>query len=331
MFATLRRFALGLCIALSPLPAAAACQGRDLLATLPGPERAALEAAVAAQPFAVGNHWRATRGGSTIHVIGTFHMFDARMTMHMRKLMPVLHQAGAIYLEATEKEMAELQAAMASRPELMFTTGPTLPERLTDEEWQQLSAEMQARGIPAFLASKFRPWYVSVLLGVPPCAMDAAGGTSNGLDHLILTAAHEMGTPALPLEPYDTVFRIFENMPDTDEIEMIRASLPLTAMAEDMFAAMVAAYFREDHRMIWEMSRTMTTARADDPAKAAADFTLLEEALVNSRNRAWMDVILPAAEGRTIVVAVGAGHLAGQQGLLNLLAEAGYSLERQPF
>ena len=88
MFATLRRFALGLCIALSPLPAAAACQGRDLLATLPGPERAALEAAVAAQPFAVGNHWRATRGGSTIHVIGTFHMFDARMTMHMRKLMP---------------------------------------------------------------------------------------------------------------------------------------------------------------------------------------------------------------------------------------------------
>ncbi len=76
MFATLRRFALGLCIALSPLPAAAACQGRDLLATLPGPERAALEAAVAAQPFAVGNHWRATRGGSTIHVIGTFHMFD---------------------------------------------------------------------------------------------------------------------------------------------------------------------------------------------------------------------------------------------------------------
>ncbi len=132
MFATLRRFALGLCIALSPLPAAAACQGRDLLATLPGPERAALEAAVAAQPFAVGNHWRATRGGSTIHVIGTFHMFDARMTMHMRKLMPVLHQAGAIYLEATEKEMAELQAAMASRPELMFTTGPTLPERLTD-------------------------------------------------------------------------------------------------------------------------------------------------------------------------------------------------------
>lgn len=334
MSRSFRRLALALALALSlaPLPALALCQGRDMLVQLPADQRAALDTAVASQPFAAGNHWRAERGDSTIHVIGTFHLFDDRMNLHMRKLMPVLHQAKAIYLEATDAEIAQLQAAMAQRPELMFTTtGPTLPERLTEAEWQHLSSEMQARGIPAFLASKFQPWYVSVLLGVPPCAMDRMTPTSSGLDHLILTAAQDMGTPALALEPYDTVFRAFEGMADADEIEMIRATLPLTAMAEDMFATMVESYFREDHRQIWELSRTMSAAKAPDPARAEADFALLEEVLVNARNRAWMEVILPAAKGRTIVVAVGAGHLAGQQGVLNLLAEAGYTLERQPF
>jgi hypothetical protein len=70
---------------LSAAPLAAAnCTGRDLLAEMPAAERERLAGIAAAEPFASGNHWLAERPGSRIHVIGTFHLFDARMPGHMR-------------------------------------------------------------------------------------------------------------------------------------------------------------------------------------------------------------------------------------------------------
>jgi uncharacterized protein len=55
----------------------------------------------------------------------------------------------------------------------------------------------------------------------------------------------------------------------------------------------------------------------------------MEKALLTGRNRAWMKVILPAAAGHQIVVAAGAAHLSGPDGVLTLLAADGWRMTRQ--
>ena len=65
-----------------------------------------------------------------------------------------------------------------------------------------------------------------------------------------------------------------------------------------------------------------------DPAQAARDIALMESALITDRNRAWIPVILAAAEKGPVVAAFGALHLAGDQGVLNLLAQEGFTLDR---
>lgn len=314
-----------------PTRAADTCRGTDLFQTMPPDTRESLRADADAAPFPVGNHWQATKGDSTIHLIGTFHIFDPRMPPHMRKLMPVLHQADKILLEATEAEMAQLQKDMASKPEILFVTGPTLPDRLAPEEWERLKAELGARGIPGFFAAKFQPWYVMMILSLPPCAMTQLSGSSTGLDHMIMAAAREMGTPTGAMEPYDTVFRIFGTMTPEEQLEAVRSALVAAPAATDMLITMKEAYFREEHRLLWEISRQQYMAAASDPKRAEADFAVLEDGLINNRNAAWMERIRAEAPGRTLVVAVGAGHLAGYGGLLNLLAEDGYTIRRQDF
>ncbi len=308
------------------------CAGHDLIAGLDGADSAALDSAVAAAPYASGNHWRATKADSTLDIIGTFHLFDPRMSAHMATLVPVLRDADAVYLEATDAEIEQLQKAISTRPELMFTQGATLPERLSEDEWRALAAEMDARGIPAFLASKFQPWYVSVILAMPPCAMSAMTAGSNGMDQLVLKAAKGMGIPAYPLEPYDTVFQIFGAIKPEDQLDMIRMALPQALLAEDMLATVTESYFREEHRQIWEFSRQAAIRQAgDNGAKITAEFAVMEELLVTSRNRRWVELILREAPGKSLVIAVGAGHLAGEAGVLRLLESAGYRLERAEF
>ena len=154
MLKPLAAFLISLLLPLASGPAVAACAGSDLLAALTSEERAGLDAAVAAVPFATGNHWRAVRGEQTIHLIGTLHLSDPRMTAIAGRLTPLIAQAGRVYLEATDTEIEALQQAIARQPDLIFTTGPTLPERLSREEWAVLSDAMRLRGIPPFLASK---------------------------------------------------------------------------------------------------------------------------------------------------------------------------------
>jgi hypothetical protein len=308
--------------------------GTDLLAAHNPATAAALDAAVAGDPYAQGNRWRATRGDSVIDLIGTFHVADARMDAVVAGLEPVIADADTVYLEATEAEMAALQAEITRRPEILFIPQgePTLPEVLTEDEWQRLAAELSARGIPAFLGSKFRPWYVMMTLALPGCAMADPALVTDGLDKRIGRAAEAAGVPLAPLEPWDTILGIFDALPPEDSRALLAASLAMAAESEDMFATLRAAYFSEEHRRIWEFSRLRALATPGlDPAEAAADFALLEGLLLDTRNRAWIEVILPAAEGRRILVAAGAAHLSGEAGLLPLLAAEGFTLERLPF
>lgn len=325
---------LAACLALLAAPALAqtSCAGRDMIAALSGADHAALDQASAAAPFPAGNHWRAEKAGATIDLIGTFHLYDPRMDAPMDRLRPLIGQADAIYLEATDVEIKALQTAVSSKPDLLFTTGPTLPEQLSEPEWQSLSTAMNDRGIPAFLASKFRPWYVSVMLSMPPCAMSAMQAGGGGLDHLIGDAAKTLGKPTLPLEPYDTMFKVFERISPEDQLDMIRSALPLAGQSEDLFATMTNSYFRETHREIWEFGRLQTLKTpGTDPAKAEEDLALMEVVLINSRNRAWIELLRREAPGKHLIVAVGAGHFSGENGLLNLLRQDGWTLTRQEF
>jgi len=314
-----------------------ACAGTDLLVDLPGPEAAALAAALEGQPFASGNHWLARKGAARITVIGTLHMFDARMPAIMANLAPAVEAADLLLVEATEAEMTRMQAEIGRRPDLLFLqSGPSLLERLTPDEWSLLSAELAERGVPGMMAAKMQPWYVAMMLGMPACAMPRPGEPQQGLDKMLMDSAAKAGTPTRALEAYDTVFHIFARFTIDQQLDMIRASLPLADAAEDIFATLTAAYFAEEHRRIWEFSRLMTlNVPGADPVQAEADFDLLERALLTERNRAWMEVILAeAGDGtapRNLVVAAGAAHLSGPDGVLTLLAADGWELERQPF
>jgi hypothetical protein len=308
----------------------AACAGRDLIAAMTPAERAPLDAAVAGDPYATGNWWRATLDDSVIDIVGTFHIDDPRHIPVADRLRPVVAAADGVWLEATEAEMKALQADIARDPGLVIITdGPTLPELLSPEDWQTLSEQVAARGIPPFMASKFRPWYLMAILGLPPCAVAAAATAPKGLDQRIMDLAAAADVPTYALEPHDTVFKIFDIMSAAEQLDMVRTMLPMADQAEDMFATLTGAYFRGEHRLIWEFTRAaMFATPGIDRAKAEADFAQMEEVLLNARNRGWIDVILPAAEGRRIVVAAGAAHLSGPEGLLPLLAAAGYKLTR---
>lgn len=310
-------------------PAFAECKGQNLLDQLPPEKLAVITEAAHSVPFPTGNFWRATRGEEVITIAGTYHLDDPRHAESLALLVPRITTASTVLVEAGPDEMKALQSAIARDPsKIVITTGPTLAEQLPPEIWDQLSEALSLRGIPAFMGTKFKPWYVIAVLSIPPCMMAEMSGEPKGLDGMVIDNALAANVPVRGLEPFDTVFSIFERMTDAETISMIQSSLALEHQAEDQAATLADSYFAGDSRMVWELLRHVSY---DMPgytkAQVDAEYQKLEEILILERNRAWIPVLTEAAADGPVFAAFGALHLSGEDGVLNLLQNAGFVIE----
>jgi len=320
-----------LAVSLLSAPLFAQCNGKNLFAEMEPAKAATITAAADAVPFARGNYWRATRGDEEIAIVGTYHFDDPRHFPTLAVITPRIVVAKTVLVEAGPDEEKSLMDLIARDPsKMMIMDGPSLLEQLPPEVWAQLSEAMALRGIPGFMAAKMQPWYVAVLLSLPPCAM-ATMQDPKGLDGLVIDTATRAGIPVQGLEPFDTVFHIFDAMSHDEMVAMIQSTLALEDQSEDYNATLADSYFAGESRMIWEFMREVSY---DLPGytrdQIDADFARMEELLMNARNRAWIPVLLDAAADGPVFTAFGALHLSGEEGVLNLLQNEGFTLEELP-
>ncbi len=323
----------GLAVAwLAVSPALAACAGRSLFTEMEPARLAEVKAAAADVPFATGNFWRATRGDEVITIAGTYHFDDPRHAPNLAALTPHITSATTVLVEAGPEEEKALMALIAKDPSTMvITEGLPLNQRLPPEVWDPLKEALSNRGIPPFMTAKFQPWYVLTLLSIPPCAITAMADKPKGLDGAVIDTALAAGVPVRGLEPFDTLFTIFDGMTAEELTEMLVSTLAIEDMSEDYFTTLVDSYFAGESRQAWELMRFVSY---DLPGytrdQIDADFARMEELVSSSRNRAWIPVLTEAAAQGPVFTAFGALHLSGEDGVLNLLQKEGFTLEELP-
>ena len=309
-------------------PLFADCQGRNLFTAMAPDRLAGLTAAADAVPFPRGNLWQATRGDEVITLVGTYHFDDPRHATTLAAITPAITAATTVLVEAGPDEERALMDLVAKDPgKMMIMDGPSLMERLPPDVWSQLADALAARGVPGFMAAKLQPWYVAVMLSIPPCAM-AKMKDPKGLDGAVIDTALAAGVPVLGLEPFDTIFGIFDAMSESQMIAMIKSNLAVEGQAEDYAATLADSYFAGESRLVWEYMRDesyLLPGYTRD--QIDAEFATMEELLMNARNRSWIPVLTDAAAKGPVFAAFGALHLSGQEGVLNLLQTEGFDIK----
>jgi uncharacterized protein YbaP (TraB family) len=247
------------------------------------------------------------------------------------RLAPLIVAAPVLLVEAGPEEERQLMDHMGRDPSIMLITeGPTLMELLPADLWDQLRQSLAARGIPGFMAAKFQPWYVMVLLSIPPCALDPMA-EPKGLDGMLIDTAAAAAVPVRALEPYDTIFSLFGALQGQDMVAMIEQSLALEPESTDFSITLADAYFDGENWLMWELMRHQSyRVPGYSREQVDADMKVLEDVLMTQRNIAWIPAIEAAAAEGPAVAAFGALHLPGETGVLNLLAARGWTLAPLP-
>ncbi|WP_372609437.1 TraB/GumN family protein [Aquicoccus sp.] len=309
------------------------CGGTDLLTTMPESERAALETRAERTPHGHGLLWQATKDSTRFTIFGTYHLPHERTEAHLDALLPRARAADIAYFEMNAPDAQDFERRATTQPGVIFIAdGPTLPERLEEDEWQELRQQMAARGFPAFMTAKMRPVFVSMMLGLSPCGLKQQQSGAKGIDGRLARTLHDEGHATRSIEDPMTPLRIFDAFPPDTQLDMIRLALDMEIDPDDMGTTLLNAYLRQEIALIWELGRKISLDHGGPGAEE--DFTLFERVLLTERNHDWAETLLADAAdtpGQNAFVAVGAAHLMGESGLLRRLERAGYTITPLPF
>lgn len=320
------RLMLPIVLAAFPVLAQAqSCGTRDLIAELSPDRRAVLQAYVAPHSYAEGNLFVAEKPGSRVTVVGTLHLPDPRHADTVQAVRPALETADLLILEASSEAQAEIQTMTATSPEIFFLTeGPTLIDLLTEAEWARLKEELAKFGIPGFMAAKFQPWFLGMTLAVPPCALEDIRRGEKGLDMLLEAVARDAGVPIAELDDLDALMSLLSGDPLEEQLEGLRMWLSMKVDGDAEMTTLIERYFQGKAREAVEFSRLLL----EDRGVPVEIFDEMMQGLLEERNAAWEPKIIELVEGKNAVLAVGAGHLSGESGVLKALERAGYTVTR---
>ena len=264
-------------------------------------------------------------------MIGTFHFADPRIDRIAAGFSDIIANADLVMFESTMEEMLDLGQRIRSNPALIILPHwESLPSMLPEATWDRLAIAARSNGIQPWMLSRMQPWFAFAILSVPTCVTQM-NNSNNGLDRQLDGFAAEHGVPVASLEPVDSVQAMFVGSSDEEMAALFDVTAVATPDATAGHLASLEAYLAERSADMIPLSLWQATARGGlDPDRALAGWAMIEEVVLNRRNHAWIPRIL-SREEEQLVVAVGALHLSGEEGVLNLLAQAGYALTRAPF
>ena len=309
----------------------AACGGKDLLPGLRTMDPAGVQAVFQRSHAVVngqGRFWRIERAGTPpSYLLGTFHTAEALQTM-TPAMWRAFDATDAALFEMNLDEQARLEERMVTDPNFSFdTTLPPLLDQLTEAQRQVLKAAFVERGLPAEAANQMRPWLLAGLLGFPACHIRAAQQGAEPMDAVLAERARDAGRPTYSLETYEEALSSFGVLDRDSLISALIADPEIAAMEEDIFQTHSQLYADGETVAINETAIWLAQ-RSGVNFDVRALNTRLMDSLLGGRNRNWMPHLLPHLQTGGTFVAVGALHLAGEDGLIQLIRAQGYTVTR---
>ncbi len=327
-------FAIVLALMLAPAGASAnepACKGHDLIARMQADQPgvfADVMAKAAQEPNGEAMFWRidGASNGQPSWLLGTIHLSDDRVTTLSPAVRQAIKSAQAVALEvANIADKAEMTKQAMSDPSIiLLPSGESLWDQMDSAAAGTVEKQLAAVGIAKEQAAPLQPWLLATMLSVSPCIAQRAAKGHPGVDQVVAEQAGEAGKKIVGLETVKEQLGAMSSMSMKAQTAFLVSSVKLYPQIDDYMETMVQAYLnRHITALLPFQAAHLKSATADQDAAAMNEFI---DKLVVRRNHTMAERAKPHLEQGGIVIAVGALHLPGKEGLVALIRQQGFKV-----
>lgn len=266
---------------------------------------------VSAQNEAHSLLWKISGNGlaQPSYVYGTIHMIDKKDFSVRSAIDSVfdLSQVTAFELTMDDYSIYTKMQSWVNLPE-----GQSLQDFCTPEEYALLGkyvADSLHGDIALF--SKMKPFALYQLM-----ASGAIKGEMQSFEGYFLSKSMASQKPIEGLEPVEAELKIFDSISYKEQMGWLLQAVNEAGKEAATWDDLVKAYQTEN---LPELARLVN--------ETAPEITAHIDLFIYDRNKNWIPEIENLIKDQSVFIAVGAGHLPGENGLLQLLRKAGYTIE----
>jgi uncharacterized protein YbaP (TraB family) len=265
--------------------------------------------------------WKVTGPKGVVYLFGTIHAAKADFYPLPSIIEDSFEKADTLIEEIDISDPAE--AARAQRDLLedgSYPNGETITNHLSEITRSHLTAYLKKGYLPEPAIAHMRPWLVSML--VEQVELHRMGfEPSYGLDQHFLEGAQQSHKQIGALEDAGSQLKLLSSLSEEFQDRLLLNSLVDTEKSQDVLDVLTRAWQSGDEAQMQEL---ITNSVRDYPQLKPLITSLLDDR--NTGMTAKIERFLQTP--KTYFVAVGAGHLVGEQGILSQLRRKSFKVEQ---
>jgi len=265
-----------------------------------------------------GRHifWEVKGKHNTVYLLGSVHMLKAVDSALPSEALRAYAASKVLVMELDLNGVGSGDAALLDSSAELETLpeGQTLAATIGPQLYAQLLARTEPLGLDPEVVSHFQPWFAALMvqqLELTKSGFDAAAG----VDEQFALMAQADAKPIIGLETMDEQLGFFAHLSLEQQRQFLRSTLQDAATAESESNAVVGAWQHGDTVKLEQLLR-----------EGSRDSPDIYRMLTTDRNRRWLPRIVQLLNGDdNYLVVVGALHLIGHDGMVELLQRQGFA------
>lgn len=244
------------------------------------------------------------------YLFGTMRVLCADDATLSENLKKVIKDCDKIYFELDMDNMAEMLGAMKY---LRMNDGKKLSELLNHDEYTRVENYFKNNEfpLPFSMMNRFKPYFISSLIGEQMMTCPQ----KNGMEELIMRESKQYHKEIKGLETTEFQASIFDSIPYEKQAKDLVNYIDSIDNYKQVTQEMVDVYRLQD------LDRMDSLMHKSDPGMDE-----YMDLLLYGRNRHWVVEMKDIMKEQSVLFAVGAGHLPGEQGVISLLRKKGYTV-----
>jgi len=256
--------------------------------------------------------WKVSGNGlkNPSFLFGTFHLLckeDIHLSDQLKKAMKT---SAKIYMEMDMDDPSTMLGGMLY---MNMKNDTTLESLYTPEEYQRLKNYFSdTLKMPVMLLQRAKPYFLVALLY--PRMMNCASPV--GVEEELMKIAKEDKKEIKGLETIQFQASVFDSIPYEWQAKELLKNIDSFSIYKSEFETMLDFYKKQQLDSIKSLM-----------GKSESGEEKYDDLLLNNRNKNWVKQLKEIMKNESVFVAVGAGHLVGEMGLIKLLKKEGYKVE----
>lgn len=266
--------------------------------------------------------WEITGKGLTkpSYLYGTIHLIPKADFFLTDATKKALSESQKVMFEINMKDMQNPMMLLGLMSKAMMPRGKKLRDLISAEDYALVKERFEGLGLPLPMLESIKPMFLSAMVdgGDNPTDTTSKSATT-AYEFEIMRIAEKDKKEMGGLETMEFQMGIFDSIPLQAQAEMLVKSIKSVNDGNSEFRMMVEMYKNQD---IEAMAGSMKSEAGNDN-----ELSKYESVLLTSRNKNWIPLIAKNSAAKSTFYAVGAGHLGGEMGIVNLLKKEGFTLK----